>query len=719
MTNLPDEGAPNFPAVPNVVLLQEIGRGSSSVVFLAEHLILKSKVAVKISLPNAALDPSWVGRFQREAQTLSKIDHPAVLKIHAFHVAESGAAILVTEYVDGQNLQDFVDQQGPLEPEKACQLTLSLLAALSEVHKSGVLHRDLKPSNIIITKTGEPKIIDFGLAKIYSTDKALSHNLTASNQMIGSPAYMSPEQCMSKPATAASDIYSLACLFYFLLRGQPPFVGASDMAVMQEHISSKPGMDLLPVSGALKGLISQALSKTPDLRPSSCEQFAHALAKIENKSSRLPGRVLKLLVPFLLILFVISISFYLVQLRNKRSKAVYPLGPTYLEKARRMAELQRDLTDASTAKNERQFEKAISLYKRILLAPEAKQSRKLQLNAMHDLSLSYAESKNYKKALEVIRDAANIVNDPHLKIYASTDNLSDQRRLIAFQSLVCRIYIDWHKYAEALAYQIAMENQMQASGIDPVKDLNISLDVISFRLKRGEIYRALGEFTKARDADLAVVSSLREPLYCLGGYLMARANLLMDKYLVGTHSFENEFKDYEDAVYECLEEFPLRDLAYVRLHLAYVADSLIPTVKMDKFRESFLKRLLSIYFKMKSVSGRPELDRISIIATIMSLQKRQSVPLDELIEIANNYESQFSDFFQRGSSDIEQWHLRMGIVLARLISSSNNGRSAALERGPSIELPSRLALIVKSRELSSRDANFSLKDFENSIKLMK
>jgi serine/threonine protein kinase len=293
--------------VPNITLTERIGRGGFGDVYIGEHHILKTKVAVKILAANQS-DPTWSARFQREAQSLSRLVHPAIVKVFSFSFLENGQAAMVMEYVEGRSLHEVVQDIGPLSAKRSVDICKQLCDALSYAHDLGIVHRDVKPSNIVIGHDDQVKLLDFGIAKLLddSTDeyskssKKVSQKLTATGQFMGTPAFMSPEQCEGKSAQPASDIYSLACVLYFMLFGRNVFIGNSDAEVMLKHCKTTPKLKKLSLPDDLMEVLVKALRKDPKDRYSSCSSMLSDLSSadlgtVRKKDQKFSGKALALI----------------------------------------------------------------------------------------------------------------------------------------------------------------------------------------------------------------------------------------------------------------------------------------------------------------------------------------------------------------------------------------------------------------------------------------
>lgn len=261
-------------SIPNLSLRARLGAGGSGCVYVAEHYILKKLVAVKMLNRQHEADSTWSSRIQREAQAMSRLNHPNIAKVFSFSVLENGQAVLVMELLSGASLERHVNENGPFNAEESKRLFLPLCDAIQYAHDCGIIHRDLKPANIMISKDGEAKILDFGVAKL-STDDGAQQKLTSTGQILGTPAYMSPEQCKGKLADARSDVYSLTCVLYFILTGKQLFSG-NDAELLMAHLSSPPELSGAGFSQALKAVLQKGLAKEPENRFQSCRELAQS-----------------------------------------------------------------------------------------------------------------------------------------------------------------------------------------------------------------------------------------------------------------------------------------------------------------------------------------------------------------------------------------------------------------------------------------------------------
>lgn len=200
-------------------------------VYLAEHLFLKRRVAIKILSSEACADPEVVERFEREAVTSARLDHPNIVRIHDVD-EEGGVPFLVMEYIEGENLESLIRREAPLPIKGAAWIVREVAAALDHAHKAEVIHRDIKPGNILIASDGRIKITDFGLAK----DLGRPDETACEGLVLGTPYYVSPEQARGERPDGRSDLYSLGVTFYVMLTGQRPFDGKTPSSVLRKHV---------------------------------------------------------------------------------------------------------------------------------------------------------------------------------------------------------------------------------------------------------------------------------------------------------------------------------------------------------------------------------------------------------------------------------------------------------------------------------------------------
>ncbi|GAA3472772.1 Stk1 family PASTA domain-containing Ser/Thr kinase [Nonomuraea roseola] len=217
-----------------------VGRGGMAEVYRARDIRLDRIVAIKTLRADLARDHTFQARFRREAQSAASLNHPAVVAVYDTGEDNSeGAPVpyIVMEYVDGRTLRDLLRADRRLLPERAVELVDGILRALDYSHRGGIVHRDIKPANVMITRNGDVKVMDFGIARAMADSAA---TMTQTAQVIGTAQYLSPEQARGERVDARSDIYSTGCVLYELLTGQPPFTGDSPVAIAYQHVREEP-----------------------------------------------------------------------------------------------------------------------------------------------------------------------------------------------------------------------------------------------------------------------------------------------------------------------------------------------------------------------------------------------------------------------------------------------------------------------------------------------
>ena len=222
------------------------------------------EVAIKFLRPELASDPSFVDRFLAEAKSLGRLNHPNIATLYELP-QEDDHVCMIMELVRGRTVEQIIqDRHGPLGTTESLAILAQVADGLSYAHEQGVIHRDIKPSNLMVTESGRVKIMDFGIARVRGSDR-----MTRAGSAVGTPLYMSPEQCRGVEGDERSDIYSLAVVLYELLAGAPPFKGTTDFELTKAHIG-KPPPPLIPrivgVEPPLESAIMTALSKRPEQR---------------------------------------------------------------------------------------------------------------------------------------------------------------------------------------------------------------------------------------------------------------------------------------------------------------------------------------------------------------------------------------------------------------------------------------------------------------------
>jgi serine/threonine-protein kinase len=257
-----------------------LGVGGMARVYLASDRVLERQVAVKVLTPPYGQDPVFVERFQREARSAAGLSHPNVVAVFDSG-SDADQHYLVMEYVAGPSLAQLLHRQGRLAPRRAVELAIQVCAALAAAHAQGLVHRDVKPANVLVGPDGRVKVTDFGIAKA-----AAATTLTGTGTVLGTAAYLSPEQAQGRPVDARSDLYSLGCVLYELLCGTPPFGSGADspaVAVASRHLHQPPEPPSArnsQVDAALDAVVLTALAKDPAQRFQSAIELQAALEQV-------------------------------------------------------------------------------------------------------------------------------------------------------------------------------------------------------------------------------------------------------------------------------------------------------------------------------------------------------------------------------------------------------------------------------------------------------
>lgn len=259
-------------------ILEELGRGGMAVVYKAHQPTLERQVAIKVLPRELSFDQEFVERFIREARAAARLSHPNIVTIHDVGQAD-GSYFIVMEYVDGPSVTDLLQRQGALPLKQAAEILTQVASALDYAHDRGFVHRDIKPANILLGADQTAKLTDFGIVKA-----AEGTRLTRTGALLGTPAYMSPEQARGAAITPSTDIYSLGVVAYEMLSGRVPFSGDT-MAVLHAHAYDPPDLTVLPP--AVRGVVSRALEKDPTKRYRSAGALAEALRAAVSATS--PG----------------------------------------------------------------------------------------------------------------------------------------------------------------------------------------------------------------------------------------------------------------------------------------------------------------------------------------------------------------------------------------------------------------------------------------------
>ncbi len=301
--------------VGKYLIKQVLGRGGMGAVYLAEHQLMRRKVAIKVLLTRMLDDDSSRKRFEHEARIASQLSHPNAVTLFDFGV-EAGLPYLVMEFVEGSTLKKLLKEEGALSVSRTVALLTQLEGALSQAHRMGIVHRDLKPDNIVLTRsdTGEevPKILDFGISKaVQSSEEFATEDtgLTQTGMVVGTPRYLAPEQARGEKVDQRTDVYSLGIMTYEMLSGKAPFSEGTVLEVIAQHLHTEaPKLSDVAkdVPPKVTAIVASALAKDPADRPQTVAEYVSALREASLKS----WRGLLLTGSLLLVALVLGLGFY-------------------------------------------------------------------------------------------------------------------------------------------------------------------------------------------------------------------------------------------------------------------------------------------------------------------------------------------------------------------------------------------------------------------------
>jgi serine/threonine-protein kinase len=276
--------------VGNYRVTQKLGEGGMGSVYLAEHPTIGKKVALKVLHAEFSTNPEVAERFFTEAKAVNAIGHPNIVDIVDYGVLQTGPGgrdrlvYFIMEYLNGQTLAQSLAASAPFTPERSLTIALQVADALAASHKTNIVHRDLKPDNIILINRGREadfvKLLDFGIAKLTGNDGLSSHK-TRTGLVLGTPAYMSPEQCEGRATVDhRTDIYALGVVLYEMLTGRVPFIGAGYGEILDQHLTQQPvpPSQYRMMSPHIEQVVLKALEKRPDLRYPTMDELIRAMS---------------------------------------------------------------------------------------------------------------------------------------------------------------------------------------------------------------------------------------------------------------------------------------------------------------------------------------------------------------------------------------------------------------------------------------------------------
>ncbi|MPZ91343.1 MAG: Stk1 family PASTA domain-containing Ser/Thr kinase [Actinobacteria bacterium] len=254
-----------------------LGTGGMARVYRARDELLGREVALKVLSERLSSDRSFVERFRREAQNAARLNHPNIVALYDYG-DEDSRYFIVMELIEGRSLSEVLDEDGALMPERAAEIARDTANGLGRAHEAGLVHRDIKPHNIMITNSGQTKVTDFGIARALGGDAEAT--MTQTGMVIGTAAYLSPEQAQGNPVDARSDVYSLGCVLHEALTGDTPFSGDTPLSIAYKHVRENPERASevnSDVPEALDAIVMKAMSKNPDNRYADANEMAEDL----------------------------------------------------------------------------------------------------------------------------------------------------------------------------------------------------------------------------------------------------------------------------------------------------------------------------------------------------------------------------------------------------------------------------------------------------------
>lgn len=266
-------------------LMSLLGKGGMSSVFLAEHILMRRRCAIKVLPTKRVADSSYLARFHREAQAVAALDHPNIVRAYDVdHQTDRDAEIhfLVMEYVEGLSLQELVSKKGPLEFDEAAEYIRQAALGLESAHRAGMVHRDIKPGNLLVDQSGVVKLLDLGLARYFSNEEpGTALTIAHDEKVLGTADYLAPEQALdSHTVDHRADIYSLGCTLYFLLTGHPPFTEGTLAQRLMAHQTKEPPLvekDRPEIPPSLAAIVRKMMSKKADDRYSTAAETSEVL----------------------------------------------------------------------------------------------------------------------------------------------------------------------------------------------------------------------------------------------------------------------------------------------------------------------------------------------------------------------------------------------------------------------------------------------------------
>lgn len=294
-----------------------IGQGAKGRVILAEHILLETRVALKLLHPGFCREFRELERLRQEASICASCDHRNLVRVRDFGTTSDGSAFIVLDYAEGRSLREILDTRATRDNEKLLDVLSQVTLGIMYLHENNIMHRDIKPENILVGTDGVVKLIDFGIAKPEYQDGAVQA-LTQTGELLGSPYYMSPEQCQGgKQTDNRSDLYSLGCVIFEMVNGKPPLRGETILKTLDMHVNQAPsreGSDVKSVDGALLRIALKCLAKRPEDRYQTASEIHNQIEALKPRAQLTKTeQYIKIAMGALCVLVLISVaavSFY-------------------------------------------------------------------------------------------------------------------------------------------------------------------------------------------------------------------------------------------------------------------------------------------------------------------------------------------------------------------------------------------------------------------------
>ncbi|MCP4603701.1 MAG: protein kinase [Proteobacteria bacterium] len=278
-------------------IVRVLGSGGMGEVYEAKHRLIKRRVAVKLLHQEYATESNVVQRFQREARASAAIGHDHIVGITDMGTTETGELYIVMEYLEGKDLQEILENEGPVGPRRACHIMIQILSALEAAHSKGIVHRDLKPANVFLTTHARSpdyvKLVDFGISKVRANEDGMTKGLTRTGVLLGTPSYMSPEQAKGqRDITPSTDIYSCGVILYEMMTGELPFKETAIIQLLIKIMNQAPPdpASLRPdIPSQLANTILRAMEKPPEKRFKDVTSFRRTLTQFSPETAELTG----------------------------------------------------------------------------------------------------------------------------------------------------------------------------------------------------------------------------------------------------------------------------------------------------------------------------------------------------------------------------------------------------------------------------------------------